>query len=71
MRSEPQLGGQSHPEGRSGAEDGGAVDAPGHLARVDGGAGGQRWTLSAGQLIDIGKWNLLRHIPVKMRGGRR
>ena len=28
----------------------------------------QRWTLSAGQLIDIGKWNLLRHIPVKMRG---
>ena len=40
MRSEPQLGGQSHPEGRSGAEDGGAVDAPGHLARVDGGAGG-------------------------------
>ena len=38
MRSEPQLGGQSHPEGRSAAEDGGAVDAPGHLARVDGGA---------------------------------
>ena len=38
MRSEPQLGGQSHPESRSGAEDGGAVDAPGHLARVDGGA---------------------------------
>ena len=32
---------------------------------------GERWTLSAGQLIDIGKWNLLRHIPVKMRGGRR
>ena len=31
----------------------------------------QRWTLSAGQLIDIVKWNLLRHIPVKMRGGRR
>ena len=28
-------------------------------------------TLSAGQLIDIVKWNLLRHIPVKMRGGRR
>ena len=38
LRSEPQLGGQRHPEGRSGAEDGGAVDAPGHLARVDGGA---------------------------------
>ena len=38
MRSEPQLGGQRHPEGRSGAEDGGAVDAPGPLARVDGGA---------------------------------
>ena len=33
--------------------------------------GCQRWTLSAGQLIDIVKWNLLRHIPVKMRGGRR
>ena len=33
--------------------------------------GQQRWTLSAGQLIDIVKWNLLRHIPVKMRGGRR
>ena len=33
--------------------------------------GYQRWTLSAGQLIDIVKWNLLRHIPVKMRGGRR
>ena len=31
----------------------------------------ERWTLSAGQLIDIVKWNLLRHIPVKMRGGRR
>ena len=28
----------------------------------------QRWTLSAGQLIDIVKWNLLCHIPVKMRG---
>ena len=27
-----------HQEGRSGAEDGGAVDAPGPLARVDGGA---------------------------------
>ena len=26
--------------GRSAAEDGAAVDAPGHLARVDGGAGG-------------------------------
>ena len=38
-----------------------AVESPGH----------QRWTLSAGQLIDIVKWNLLRHIPVKMRGGRR
>ena len=24
VRSEPQLGGQRHPEGRSGAEDGGA-----------------------------------------------
>ena len=31
----------------------------------------ERWPLSAGQLIDIVKWNLLRHIPVKMRGGRR
>ena len=30
--------------------------------------GGERWTLSAGQLIDIVKWNLLCHIPVKMRG---
>ena len=29
---------------------------------------GERWTLSAGQLIDIVKWNLLCHIPVKMRG---
>ena len=28
----------------------------------------ERWTLSAGQLIDIVKWNLLCHIPVKMRG---
>ena len=30
--------------------------------------GYERWTLSAGQLIDIVKWNLLCHIPVKMRG---
>ena len=28
----------------------------------------QRWTPSAGQLIDVAKWNLLRYIPVKMRG---
>ena len=28
----------------------------------------QRWTLSAGQLMDIVRWNLQRHIPVKMRG---
>ena len=42
-----------------------------HLERPFYGSRRQRWTLSAGQLIDIGKWNLLRHIPVKMRGGRR
>ena len=30
--------------------------------------GEQRWTPSAGQLIDVAKWNLLRYIPVKMRG---
>ena len=41
------------------------------LRRVKANKGSQRWTLSAGQLIDIVKWNLLRHIPVKMRGGRR
>ena len=29
---------------------------------------GERWTPSAGQLIDVAKWNLLRYIPVKMRG---
>ena len=28
----------------------------------------QRWTPSTGQLIDVAKWNLLRYIPVKMRG---
>ena len=28
----------------------------------------RRWTPSAGQLIDVAKWNLLRYIPVKMRG---
>ena len=28
----------------------------------------ERWTPSAGQLIDVAKWNLLRYIPVKMRG---
>ena len=39
--------------------------------RQTAGRGSERWTLSAGQLIDIVKWNLLRHIPVKMRGGRR
>ena len=26
----------------------------------------QRWTPSAGQLIDVAKWNLLRYIPVNM-----
>ena len=30
--------------------------------------GRKRWTPSAGQLIDVAKWNLLRYIPVKMRG---
>ena len=30
--------------------------------------GAERWTPSAGQLIDVAKWNLLRYIPVKMRG---
>ena len=30
--------------------------------------GGKRWTPSTGQLIDVAKWNLLRYIPVKMRG---
>ena len=35
VRSEPQLGGQSHPEGRSAAEDGVAVYAPG-LRRLSG-----------------------------------
>ena len=34
------AGRAGHPKGRSAAEDGVAVDAPGHLARVDGGAGG-------------------------------
>ena len=28
----------------------------------------QRWTPSTGQLINVAKWNLLRYIPVKMRG---
>ena len=28
----------------------------------------QRWTPSTGQLIDVATWNLLRDIPVKMRG---
>ena len=28
----------------------------------------ERWTPSTGQLIDVAKWNLLRDIPVKMRG---
>ena len=26
----------------------------------------ERWTPSAGQLIDVAKWNLLRYIPVNM-----
>ena len=30
--------------------------------------GPQRWTPSTGQLINVAKWNLLRYIPVKMRG---
>ena len=30
--------------------------------------GRKRWTPSTGQLIDVAKWNLLRDIPVKMRG---
>ena len=29
---------------------------------------GERWTPSTGQLIDVAKWNLLRYLPVKMRG---
>ena len=28
----------------------------------------ERWTPSTGQLINVAKWNLLRYIPVKMRG---
>ena len=28
----------------------------------------ERWTPSTGQLIDVAKWNLLRYLPVKMRG---
>ena len=28
------------------------------------------WNLPSNP-VDLGKWNLLRHIPVKMRGGRR
>ena len=30
--------------------------------------GRQRWTPSTGQLINVAKWNLLRYLPVKMRG---
>ena len=32
------------------------------------GPGPKRWTPSTGQLIDVAKWNLLRDLPVKMRG---
>ena len=32
------------------------------------GKGFQRWTPSTGQLINVAKWNLLRYLPVKMRG---
>ena len=28
----------------------------------------KRWTPSTGQLINVAKWNLLRYLPVKMRG---
>ena len=28
----------------------------------------ERWTPSTGQLINVAKWNLLRYLPVKMRG---
>ena len=38
------------------------------LVSLGGGSCSQRWTPSAGQLIDVAKWNLLRYIPVKMRG---
>ena len=38
MLAEPQRARGVTRRARSGAEDGGAVDAPGHLARVDGGA---------------------------------
>ena len=31
-------------------------------------SGKQRWTPSTGQLINVAKWNLLRYLPVKMRG---
>ena len=30
--------------------------------------GRERWTPSTGQLINVAKWNLLRYLPVKMRG---
>ena len=30
--------------------------------------GQERWTPSTGQLINVAKWNLLRYLPVKMRG---
>ena len=43
----------------------GATDGPRQPVSV---RGGQRWTPSTGQLIDVAKWNLLRDIPVKMRG---
>ena len=28
----------------------------------------ERWTPSTGQLINVATWNLLRYLPVKMRG---
>ena len=40
----------------------------GDQAFVADSGGYQRWTPSTGQLIDVAKWNLLRDIPVKMRG---
>ena len=39
------------------------LDVQHPLVRVE-----QRWTPSTGQLINVAKWNLLRYLPVKMRG---
>ena len=64
-RPEGVLGGCGRRVKAAWSESGAAGEEP---VIGEGVEGFKRWTPSTGQLIDVAKWNLLRYIPVKMRG---